>query len=106
MGEWLMTVERTFEFENTPSIDDFQLQIRNSEVRLKLKSLEYREAGSRKFTHAVFERVPKTPRLPLLRLVLDPNETEQAGANENLVCKGTAVIEGGRKKVAAFRPKT
>jgi len=92
-------------YENSPSVEDLQQQIQNEEVGLKLKSLAFRDTGDRKYTLAEYEVIDVSPLPPLLRLVLDPNDSAKPGTNEVAVCTGTAAIGGRSKKVAAFRPK-
>lgn len=104
MGSWIVTETMTIAFENSPSVADLQLQLRNAEVALRLKSLDFRDTGVRKFTKAVFEVTTDTS-VNTLRLLADPDGNAPAAADENPVCRGTAAIGLQSTKVAAFRKK-
>lgn len=102
--------DTTSDYPNTLSIASLQTQIRGDEaVRLKLTAIEAMDTGSRRFTLGSFDRVPITsPRVTKIRLVRDPTGNTQPNADEALVCRGTAWLDGRQpaEQVAAFRKKT
>lgn len=94
---------KTYDFRDDLALDSLQLQLRNKEgLGRELKKLEALETDEKRFTLATLDSsaTDKTG----LRLVLDPNGNLQAGAGEQLVCRGEAWVQTSKEKVAAFRP--
>jgi hypothetical protein len=87
------------------STDDLQLQLSNAEFNKKLTAIKYLDTGVAKVTLGTYEKTAEDMTVRALRVVLDPNDTQQPKDDEEKVCKGTACIGLASVKVAVFRKK-